>query len=496
MRQKNVISRRSPGFVLVTVVMVGALLFVSAAMFISQLTAESHITKTDAYFKLALDLAETGLNDTMTTIQNGTEAQKTQWAQWFQVNHGHPGDTVTSTQLHGTYQVTATIIGTPIPLGGDQYQAELQLTSVGAIYPPSVTSMVGSTAYAARRGIRSSTVATWTYIAAHSKTDPDTVVPPSTTPITVPIRYGVFTGADLTIKGASKEIHGDVFANGNVFIQKASGLVDGQAYAVGTVTGGIPASVQHAGQAKIDFPVIDTALMRTMYDAYVTGKYPFDGTNADYPDTRPTIAGVANPNYADFHIADLLSASTTWIDPLDSLHQLKVLPGGNISASVSAAMTNPKGFYFFDGAVNLPKNTAAAWAGTIVVNGNFNISSNITVGSSGSLVNLLVTGNITKDNGCSTINGVVYTNGTFSGNGTANLTGALLAKGSVYMNGTLDVTYVPNLPPIMTGGEIVQDGYTIPGGTTYYPAVYALGPTPLAAPDAGKGMWQEVTILN
>ena len=349
------------------------------------------------------------------------------------------------------------------------------MTSVGAVYPPSIASMEGSTAYAARRAIRSSTIATWTYIPEYFTNDPDRVVLPTVTKVEVLIRYGVFTGADLTIKGNSKEIHGDVFANGNIFIQKASGLQaygtppeGGQAYAVGTVTGGISTSVQHAGQKKIDFPVIDIAFMRTMYDAYVTGKYPYDGTNASFMDTRTTLVGgfpnvVGLNNRATYNIDDLLNASTTWTDPLDSSHQLKVLPGGHISASVSAAMTNPKGFYFFNGAVDLPKNSAAAWSGTIVVNGNFEIHSNITVGSPGYLMNLLVTGNITKDNGCSTINGVVYTNGTFSGNGTAALNGALLAKGSVYMNGTLDITYVPNLPAIMTGGTVVQDGYTILG---------------------------------
>ncbi|MHB8071051.1 MAG: hypothetical protein ACYDHF_03740 [Candidatus Cryosericum sp.] len=502
MTYRDAMSRRRPGFVLITVVIVGALLFMSAAMFISQLTTEAHITKTDAYFKSALNLAETGLSDTMTTIQNGTGAQKTQWAIWFQEDHGHIGAAVPGTGVHGTYQVTATIVGAPTPLGGNQYRGELQLTSVGTVYPPSIASMIGSTAYVARRAIRSRTIATWTYIAPYDDPGIPVVVDPVVSPVTIPIRYGVFTGADLTIKGASKEIKGDVFANGNIFIQKASGLQSfgsppqgGNAYAVGTVTGGIPASVQHAGQAEIVFPVIDTALMRTMYDAYVTGKYPFNGGNPDYPDTRTTTAdGLANR--VAYHIDDLLAASTTWIDPLNSLHQLKVLPGGSISASVSAAMMNPKGFYFFDGAVDLPKNSAAAWSGTIVVNGNFDIHSNITVGSSGQLMNLLVTGNITKDNGCSTINGVVYTNGTFSGNGTAALNGALLAKGSVYMNGTLDITYVPNLPAIMTGGTVIQEGSTTPGTPTHYPAVYALGDTPLTKPDAGSALWQEVTILN
>ena len=491
--------RRRPGYVLVTVILVGALLFVSAAMLVSQLTTEAHVTKTDAYFKSALNLAETGLNKTLVSMEFGTSAERSQWAQWFQLYGGHVGTAVVGTDVHGTYQVTATVVGTPVPLGGGMYRGEVQLTSVGAVYPPSVTSMVGSTAYAARRAIRSITVATWSFVPGSTTTTTETT---TFVPDTLSIRYGIFTGADLVIKGASSEIRGDVFANGNVFVQKASGLQasgtppeGGQAYAVGTVTGGIPASTQHASQAAIPFPVIDTALMRTMYDAYVTGKYPYDGTNASFMDTRATVDGLPNPagvaNRTLYHIDDLLNASTTWTDPLDALHQLKVLPAGHINATVAAAMTNPKGFYFFAGAVDLPKDTAAAWSGTVVIDGDFDIHSNITVGTPGNLMNLMVTGNITKDNGCSAINGVVYTNGTFSGNGTAALTGALLTRGSVDINGTLDITYVPGLPAAVTGGHLVQTKTTT---TTTIPPTYALESVVL--PVAGQRMWQEVTVLN
>ena len=167
MRDIRRIERR-PGFVLLTVTLVGALLFISALMFVSQLTTESHVTKTDAYFKSALNLAETGLSNTLMDISQGVGEGA--WAQAFQ-SGGDSLGAVASSAVHGTYQVDVDVVGTPESLGSDQYKAEVQLTSTGAIYTPAVTDMLASEAYAARRGVRTGTIATWTYVPAHTEDD-------------------------------------------------------------------------------------------------------------------------------------------------------------------------------------------------------------------------------------------------------------------------------------------------------------------------------------
>ncbi len=98
MRDIRRIERR-PGFVLLTVTLVGALLFISALMFVSQLTTESHVTKTDAYFKSALNIAETGLNSTLMDISQGVGEGT--WAQAFQ-SGGDSLSAVASSAVHGT----------------------------------------------------------------------------------------------------------------------------------------------------------------------------------------------------------------------------------------------------------------------------------------------------------------------------------------------------------------------------------------------------------
>ncbi len=199
------------------------------------------------------------------------------------------------------------VVGTPESLGSNQYRAEVQVMSTGAIYTPAVTDMLASEAYAARRGVRTGAIATWTYIPAHTETTPDVTIPAVYEPNTFDIDYGIFTGGNLTIKGSSQEIHGDVFANGNVFIQKASGLVGGDAFAAGTVTGGIPAGDKHPGQTPIPFPEIDTVIMHQLFDAYLRGEYPYNGTVVGMTNTSFTPLGLIQR--ALFNVDKLVAAA-------------------------------------------------------------------------------------------------------------------------------------------------------------------------------------------
>jgi len=477
---------RRSGFVLLTVVLVTAVLMISAMMFVIQLGTEGHVAKTDAYFKSALNLAESGLTNALMDISSGIGAET-----WAVRLHGgtYTLPVVVSSGVHGTYQVRVDVVGTvENPYEGDQYKYHgmVRLTSTGIVYPPSVSVVqmeAGSSNYSARRAISMSTIATWTISPEITTTD--------TSSDEYSIRYGIYTGANLRMWGASYEVDGDVFANGNIDVLKADTVVDpGLAFAAGTISG-VPDLRSNPGVDPIPFPTINLdgtepgkLGYRVLYDAYVTGKAPFDGTNG-YPDTRIT----GNPLDASMvyratrGIDTLLNKSIMWTDPSNSSRTLKVLPAGPISQEVASAMQNPQGVYLFDGAVSLPKkDVTAAWSGTVVINGDFSISSNITVGSGGTPMKLLVTGDITKDNGCSTINGLVYTNGTFSGDGTADLIGALMAKGSVDTNGTLHVQYNSDLGTV--GGLVTTT-------TTTSPAYNKLDT--FERPADGQRMWQEVT---
>jgi hypothetical protein len=483
-------TRQRQGFVLLTVTLIGALLFISALMFVSQLTTESHVTKTDAYFKSALNLAETGLNDTLMEISQSVSTPT--WAIPFENRTTTVRTAVADDAVHGTYQVTVAVVGTPEVLGSDQYKGEIQVTSVGALYTPAVTAMVGSGDYAARRAVRSSTMAVWTYIPPQPGS-PAVWKPPVYAPTTFNIRYGVFTGGNLVIKGSSQEIHGDVFANGDVYIQKASGLVGGDAYAAGTVTGGIPAGDKFPGQTPIPFPEMDIPLMRQLFDAYVTGKFPYDALNNQVVGAPAgtyytcTNALVPGNKRAAFNVDLLLAAAR--IDPVTHLYELP--PMTPITAAVRSALIDPTAVYYFDGNVKLA--SASALSGTIVIDGEFFISGNVEVGTAGTLVNIIATGNVTKATGCSLINGLVYTGGSFTGRGTADINGALIARNSVDMSGNFNVTYNGSIPPIATGGTLVTAGYWTEE-TAGAPAFYELNE--LNLPDSGERMWQEVTTIN
>lgn len=473
---------RRRGFVLLTVTLVGALLFVSALMFVSLLTTESHVTKTDAYFKSALNLAETGLSNRLMDITQSIGTST--WAEWFR-SGGHTFAAVDSSAVHGTYQVTVKVIGTPQKVG-NEYQAEVQVTSEGRIYTPAVTAMEGSGDYAARRAVRLRTMATWMFVPAYNETTEDTIIPAKYEPTTFGIKYGIFTGGDLSITGSSQEIHGDVFSNGNVYIQKSSGLVNGKAFAVGTVTGGLPTGVRFAGQASTPFPEIDIPTMRRLFDAYVRGIYPYDGTVAGLTNTSHTQVGEINR--AIYNVNVLLAA--TRLDPVTGLYELP--PMAAITAGVASALIDPKAVYYFDGDVKLASSTDLS--GTIVIDGKFFISGNIEVGTGGALANIIATGDVTKDTGCSAINGLVYTGGSFTGRGTADMNGALIVRKSVDMSGNFNLTYNSSLPPITVGATLVQEATVIPGETTYHPDVYRLDD--FKQPVSGERMWQEVTDLH
>jgi hypothetical protein len=484
---RNEVAKRR-GFALLSVVLISAVLVAAAFMFTAQMMTESHITKTDALFKSALSQTEAGLSNSLALIRVGKSPDSTSWAQHFANS-----DTVvlTGTQsvsgTRGAYTVAVSVatspssdapvlVSTEHSTDGktiEHWKGNVDLVATGAVYPPSVSTMLSgsslSAGYSARRSIKTRTQAYWT-----KTTDILGGSNPKVTPTDFPLKYGVYTAGDLSIKGASKEWHGDVFANGDVYVQKTGSIVGGEAFAGGSVTGN-PPGVPHPNQTPIPFPEIDTAYFKTMAKAYIDGTYPYNalnnqipGTGTDpvtnpiayYTCTNPLVAGNKRAYY---HVDSLASSS-------DPFHPNQ------------AYFLDPTAVYYNDGPMHL---NGGALQGTIVINGDAFINGNVTVATGQKLPTLLVTGNITKENGCSEIQGVVYTGGTFTGRGTATITGALIARGSVDMSGTMDVYYDTNLSTISTGGTVD------PGGSGVPSVNYDL--TQLVLPSFPDGrIWQEV----
>jgi hypothetical protein len=486
------------GYVLLTVTLVGALLLVSALMFVSQLTTEAHVTKTDAYFKSALNLAETGMTNVLMDIKSSQGSGR--WAERFSSGL-YQLAAVESPAVHGTYQVTVAVVSRK-DLGGGLYEGEVQLTSTGAVYPPSVTSMAGSAGYVARRAVRVNTVATWT------ETETGTQ---SRWEYTGPTAYAVFSGTDVGIKASSQVKNGDIWANGDVTIEnykpnsENSGLVRGEIYSgTGEIKGSkIPDSIKHLNQGAKAFPEInisgridlgkspDTWGYRDLFDAYVMGTFPFNAEGAlKYPgrfiDMSSTPEGELNRARYDVEALHDFAVPSNVTDPNNPARKLLVLPASeNVSSDVRSALTNPLGVYFFNGSV---KNLGGSISGTLIIDGDFFQAGGFTGGTLTNPMVLIVTKDFNKAVGNASMTGIVYVGGRYEAKGTADIVGSLMVRSEVDMTaGTSVVTYVPGLNPI--GGTWKE----IPGepstGTLYNLVTFVQAVE-------GARMWQEVTDLN
>jgi type II secretory pathway pseudopilin PulG len=461
------------GFALLSVMLVAAILIVSAFMFMTQLGTESHITKTDALFKSALSQAEGGLSSVLAMVRTGTSPDATSWAQ-----HVAQLDTLTFTGSNaeagtsGAYVVTAAVAtgaDAPTKYLADTYPdpdnpttriehwtGMMDIVAEGAVYPPAITAMLNGSSladgYGARRAIKTRSQVYWTKTIAAAGNPAG-----STTEFSVD--YGVFTGGDLSIKGASSEWYGDVYAAGNAYIQKKTSVRGGEVYATGSITGN-PPGTPHPNVPAIPFPEIDVAFMRSMATAYLAGTWPYNDTVLIEGSNPPAYyTNTSDPVKRAYYNVDALAA-----DPTNTTY-----------------FKDPSAVYFIDGSAHL---NAGALSGTIVINGDVFINGNITAGSGGGLPTIVAIGNVTKQNGCSTINGIVYTGGSFTGNGTATINGALIARKTVDMKGTLDIYYDTSLHSIVIGG-------TPPSESGDPVTDYNLTDIRLPALQTGR-IWQEV----
>ena len=451
---------RRRGFVLLTVVLVSALLIVSSLMFVAQLMAETTITKTDAVFKNALSIAETGLNTTLSDIKNSTSDS---WARDLQDSGGRLGSVVAVASAHGTYKVDVTVVGAVVSLGNDKYEGTIVVDSTGVEFPPSVpvaNNMATSTDYSARRRVQTRATAAWTYIPSYETTNYRDV------PDTFGIGYGVFTGGDFSTQGSAQEINGDIYAGGNATIKKNS-ISAGKVYAHGALYGD-PPDGSVSGFGSIPFPTIDTSYYRTLFTAYVNGTAPFDTPFNQIPGTSPPqYYTCTNPAYVGNQ------RSTYSIDDLAALtsevtiggNTYKVIPSGNAMAAL-AYMTNSTTSYFVSGDLHI--DAQVTLTGTVVVDGTIFVNGGANILAGTKMPALLATGDFVKNNGNTTINGLVYTEGTFTGVGTADIIGALYSRGAVTMNGHMSITYDSSIDAVVIGT------HPEPNGTTLHEPVYSM----------------------
>lgn len=451
------------GFALVTVVVVAAILGACSLIFAVQLRTERTVTGNDAVFREALNVAEEGLDTAISMIRNDVvDPGDPSWGSCFSAAQQVDLGARLSSVPRGVYavQVSAPVNTETVSDSGEGsnpwtqvFKGTVTITSTGRMFNPSATGDLTALmdGWTARRAVSAAVQVQWQKVRTSST---DTTPGP---PNTFPVKYGVFAGGNLTIKGSSQEIHGDVFANGSIDVQKSNGIVGGVAYAHGTVTGAAPAG-STGGVAAIPFPTLNMPYFQVMFNAYVNGTFPYDGSKAGYTNTNPsTPEGQANRTKYD--ISGLIANPANY-----------------------ALYKDPSAVYYVNGPLTISSN--AELHGTIAVNGDFTIhgSTDITHGT-GALPAIVVNGNIIKENGNSSVTGIMLCSGTFSGNGSATITGSLMCGGTVEMNGNLTITYDGTQGTIDTGGSVTTT--TTPGTPTY--AVLDV-----AQPLGQAGSWKEV----
>lgn len=492
---KYTVGHSRKGFALMAVVVIAAVLVVSGAMLTTQLLTEGHVTKTDAIFKSALNVAEEGLNTTLSSLrtQSVPPGGTTAWLALLegQANVVRNGQvptpvivvgTVERDGVRGGYRSEVTVVASPAPglvsdtetetdaagtltTTTDKWTLHVRVASVGAVYPQAVASMLsGGTqladGFSARRAVRTNSVVQFT-VTRRTGTTAGTFIPATT----YNVDMAIFTGGDLSIRGSSQEFDGDVLAKYDVYVHKSDGIVNGVAYAGGTVSGQVPPG-SLGGVTVPPLPDIVGSLPGyiLMNEAYLNGTLPYDGSDtANYTDTRHYLDdGVTvNPNYIKYHIAELTVAPDNY-----------------------RYFTDPTAVYYVDHDLHIA--SSANLAGTVVVDGNVFISGSVDVVAGAASVAILATGDVTKDTGCSYIEGVIVAGGTFTGRGNADVYGAIICGGSVDLSGNYNIRYDKSLTGFPNG-----DGKFIPGGTYSGTPGYVLDD--LALPDPGDRIWQEFT---
>jgi phage baseplate assembly protein gpV len=271
----------------------------------------------------------------------------------------------------------------------------------------------------------------------------------TTEPNSEVFQYGVFSGSDIAFNGNAQEVAGDVFADGNIDLGPAKNMIriaydptygGGKAYAVGSITGqGVAQKGAYYGQNPIEFPMLNIPYYQALAQAFKTGQKPYDGTVVVYPDGTIVKYPNTNDQYVQSVIASYLGTGvSSTINQIANFYQY-------ISTTDDPRLQdlkiNAKNIvYYIDGDVQVNGNVKLQ--GTIVINGNLIINGNSTIDNDGALA-MLVNGNVELANGNSTLKGIFYTTGSFTGNGTFDCYGAIVSKGAVNLNGTYNVYYRP-----------------------------------------------------
>lgn len=413
------------GIALLWAVLTSALILVAIFGISMKVVPQKKVENARAYTVRALAVAESGLADIAYRLRTDTPAPSSN------------GSVIVKTVLQGgqPYDSGDIAYNSGIAAGDSTYRVRIKKTTSGyAFY--SLGTVGTASAPLAKQAIKMS------YSGAF--------------PIST---YALLAQTSIDVQNST--VVGNIFANTYVDV-RLSTMLNGAAYCPTNDFRGALTALQKDGTVnEINVPKVNLSAYRAQWEAFLSGTYPYNGADPDYPNTRLT------PAVHDF-IVNTLGVTTgpaLQAKFVDFFAKLKA--GTSLEAAYLRNFMN-KGTLVFD--INQDQagsshpvtfgssysNDGFVLQGTIIVEGNVKFDGGAYIGIDPFKTSILVTGFATVSGGQSTINGLLYIEGCDAGNGnqqslSISATGGLACTGSIvaqagikFNSSALAVTWVPN----------------------------------------------------
>ena len=467
------------GIALISVVLIGALVFVSIIGIVLKVVPEKSISNARISSERALSAAEAGLSQVIFDLRNVTFS-----------DGGSIGPSDYTGKHYATVSEAANIVinpGSVVDLKESNtksitlqdypnvtYWAQVKADSSVASWDPyspgneevdvPVSIYVLGTAYnnSSHSSVLARKAIMVDYTITYSKTSEFI-----SGPETGAFKYALFSGTSLVFQGASQVITGDVFSNGDIVLNKnnvSDRVLDGKAYLKGDLYNKMkdpPIEDDNAIQKTEENPELNGAHYIWLAGQFKTGQAPYDGVPVHdkdgnlvpYADTRNSSLQFAIQSYLG---AENVPSTISGIQSFYNNLTADPVPTGNFSTvfpvlDVLNLKANVKSaVYYIEADAIINGNFTCQ--GAIYIHGDLHLNGNAKIYNPGGLA-IFVDGDVIA-NGNAYIEGLLFTPGTIYGTGSFESKGSVVALGGIEVNGSLDITYVDiNMPNTDTGND-------------------------------------------
>jgi hypothetical protein len=416
------------GMALITVVLIAALFLISIIGISAKVITEKKVSNARAHSQRALAVAETGLADTVQKVRTDEGLKET-------LAGGGGYDPGEEEYESGISSVTST------------YRVKIVPDSDGYNFYSLGTVKTSGNDVLERKVI--------------------TVKYSGNFPIS---DFGLFSASNIKVQNGT--VNADIFANTSIDFRNDDEL-NGTAYCPtpGGITGGLSDDKKNYNCRNIDFPEVDLDQHKALWEAFLNGEYPYNGTLDEFTDPD----GDEESNYPN------TGYSEAWGD----IHAYIV--GKLYTTSEAATQSNFESF--FSDIKNLTSPEAAYLGsfinkgtlvyyikpdehkdtvtingnlygsppfleGIVIIEGNLDLVGGAQIGVDPYKTSILVTVTVDVGAGGATINGLLHIEGvgthgndpalSIKGTGGLVCNGSIVAKGTINLNSQLTVTWERN----------------------------------------------------